>query len=150
MKKILFINGSPNKEGNTANLAKMLAAGNDMETLNLVDYKIYSYGQEFDDDQFTEVLAKIKSAQTIIFGSPLYWHNICGSLRNLLDRCYGPLPQGGLSNKQLIFVFQGAAPEKWMLDAGDYTVSRFASLYGMEYLGMATNGKSAKAIGANL
>ena len=41
---ILFINGSPNKDGNTAKLAKELLEGKDYETLNLIDYKIYAYG----------------------------------------------------------------------------------------------------------
>ena len=37
---ILFINGSPNKNGNTAKLAAKLLAGKKYETLNLVDYKL--------------------------------------------------------------------------------------------------------------
>ena len=30
-----------------------------------------------------------------------------------------------------------------MLDAGEYTMKRFAGLYGMKYMGMATNAKEA-------
>lgn len=141
--KILFINGSPNKDGNTAALAKELLAGKEYKTVNLVDYKIYSYGQEFDDDRFEEVLGEIKSSDIIVVGSPLYWHNICGAVRDMLDRFYGPVSQGELSGRKLAFVFQGASPEKWMLEAGEYTMKRFAGLYGMEYLGMVTNRKEA-------
>ena len=83
---ILFINASPNKDGNTANLAKTLLAGKDYETLNLIDYKIYAYGQEYSDDQFNEVIEMIKAADTLGMGSPLYLHNICGLLRNFLYR----------------------------------------------------------------
>ena len=43
--KILFINGSPNKNGNTANLASILLNGKEYETLNLTDFTIGSYGQ---------------------------------------------------------------------------------------------------------
>lgn len=139
MSKILFINGSPNKNGNTAALAKQLFNGKKYETCDLVDFKIYSYGQKFEDDQFMQVIEKIKAADIVAIGSPLYWHNICGSVRNFLDRCYGPLSSGELSGRKLVFLFQGAAPEKWMLDAGNYTMNRFANLYGMEYLGMATD-----------
>ena len=46
----------------------------------------------------------------------------------------------------MAFLFQGAAQEKWMLEAGYYTMSRFAGLYGMEYLGMAANKKEAKKL----
>ncbi len=146
MSKVLFVNGSPNKNGNTAALAKTAAGNTSFETLNLVDYKIYSYGQNFADDQFWDVLQKMKEADTIIIGSPVYWHNICGSVRDLLDRFYGPVGSGEMSGRKLAFLFQGAAPEKWMLDAGEYTMSRFAGLYGMEYLGMATNKKEAEVL----
>lgn len=147
--KILFVNGSPNKNGNTAALAKVLLHDKDFETLNLTDYRINTYGQELPGDQFDEVVAKIKAADILVFGSPLYWHNICGSMRTLLDRFYGPVATGSLSGK-FFFLFQGAAPEKWMLDAGEYTMSRFASLYGLDYEGMATNTYEAKLLAAKV
>lgn len=147
--KILFVNGSPNKNGNTANLAKTLLAGKDFEQLNLADYRINSFGQKLAGDQFDEVLQKIKSADVLVFGSPVYWHNISGAMRTLLDRFYGPVHSGDLSGK-LFFLFQGAAPEKWMLDAGEYTMSRFAGLYGLTYEGMATNAGEAKKLSAKV
>ena len=90
------------------------------------------------------MIEKMKEADTIVIGSPLYWHNICGSVRNVLDRFYGKVNESELLGRKLYFVFQGAAPEKWMLDAGEYTMKRFASLYGMKYMGMATNAKEAE------
>ena len=68
---ILFINGSPNKDGNTVALTSHFLKGKEYQTLHLVDYKIYSYGQKFDDDQFNEVIDKMKEADTIVIGSPL-------------------------------------------------------------------------------
>lgn len=142
--KILFVNGSPNKNGNTAALAAALLKGKEYETMNLTDYRIGSYGQKFADDQLDEVIAKMKAADVIVIGSPLYWHNICGAVRNMLDRFYGPVENGSFSGRTLYFLFQGAAPEKWMLDAGEYTMKRFAALYGMQYGGMATNRNEGK------
>ena len=147
---IVFINGSPNKNGNTAGLAKELLKGRYYETLNLTDYRIGSYGQDFPDDQLGEVIAKIKESEVIVIGSPLYWHNICGSVRNMLDRFYGLVEEGALSGKSLYFLFQGAAPEKWMMEAGEYTMKRFAGLYGMEYAGMATNHSEAGRLSEKL
>ena len=147
---IVFINGSPNKNGNTAGLAKELLKGRDYETLNLTDYRIGSYGQDFPDDQLGEVIAKIKESEVIVIGSPLYWHNICGSVRNMLDRFYGLVEEGALSGKSLYFLFRGAAPEKWMMEAGEYTMKRFAGLYGMEYAGMATNRSEAVRLSEKL
>lgn len=141
---ILFINASPNKDGNTAKLAKELLAGKDYETLNLIDYKIYAYGQEYTDDQFGEVIEAIRQADTVVMGSPLYWHNICGLMRNFLDRCYGPIEEGEFKGKSLYFIMQGAAPEKWQFKSCEFTMSRFAGLYGFSYKGMVTTVQEAK------
>ena len=140
---ILFINGSPNKTGNTAKLAAELLKGKDYETLNLTDYTIGSFGQNLPGDGLDSVIDAMKRADTIVIGSPVYWHNICGSVRNVLDRFYGKVDGGELKGRKLYFVFQGAAPEKWMLEAGEYTMNRFAGLYGMRYGGMVTNKNEA-------
>lgn len=147
---MLFINGSPNKNGNTAALAAKIANGKPYKTLNLTDYRINCYGQTLPGDQFDEVVAAMRDADTVIIGSPLYWHNICGSVRNVLDRFYGRVENGGLSGRRLYFVFQGAAPEKWMLEAGEYTMKRFAALYGMTYGGMVTNKAEAEKLNQEL
>lgn len=144
--RILFINGSPNKHGNTAKLAAALLKGKDYETLNLTDYTIGAYGQQLPGDGLNAVIAVMEKADTIVIGSPLYWHSICGSVRNVLDRFYGCVENGGLSGRKLYFVFQGAAPEKWMLEAGEYTMKRFAALYGMDYAGMAVNAAEAEKL----
>ncbi len=148
--KILFINGSPNKKGNTAALAEALLAGKEYETLNLTDYRIGSYGQTFEDDQLVEVIAKMKEAEVVVVGSPLYWHNICGSVRNVLEHFFGIVENGVFSGRKLYFLFQGVAPEKWMLEAGEYTMTRFAKLYGFEYAGMATNKNEAEKLGKGI
>lgn len=147
---ILFINGSPNRNGNTDALAKELLKKKTYDTLNLTDYRIGSYGQNFPDDRLSEVITKMKEADVIVIGSPLYWHNICGSVRNMLDRFYGLVEEGALSGRTLYFLFQGAAPEKWMLEAGEYTMKRFAGLYGMKYAGMATNKTEADKMSKQL
>ena len=148
--RILFINGSPNKTGNTAQLAEKLLGGRKYETLNLTDYRIGSYGQNFSDDELDIVISKMKEADVIVIGSPLYWHNICGSVRNVLDRFYGLVSEKDLKGRDMYFLFQGAAPEKWMLEAGEYTMKRFAGLYGMNYRGMATDKTEAVKLGKNI
>ena len=146
--RILFINGSPNKTGNTAQLAEKLLGGRKYETLNLTDYSIGSYGQNFSDDELDIVISKMKEADVIVIGSPLYWHNICGSVRNVLDRFYGLVSEKDLKGRDMYF--QGVAPEKWMLEAGEYTMKRFAGLYGMNYRGMATDKTEAVKLGKNI
>lgn len=148
--KYLFINGSPNPNGNTAALAAELLEGKNYKSLNLTDYTIGAYGQELPGDGLEAVIAAMENAKTIIIGSPVYWHNICGSVRNVLDRFYGKVKNGSLSDRKLYFIFQGAAPEKWMLEAGEYTMKRFAALYGMTYGGMVTNKNEASRLNGTL
>lgn len=139
MSDILFVNSSPNRRGNTAMLASVLLKGHNYETLNLTDYKIYGYGQIFEDDQFMEVIEKIREAKTIVIGSPIYWHNLSGLLRCFMDRTYGPFKEGEFAGRDLYAIVQGAAPEDWMLDACVYTLKRFARICGFRYKGMVTN-----------
>lgn len=150
MNHILFINGSPNKNGNTASLAKILMKGQSYDTLNLVDLKIYAYGQHFADDQYQEVIQAISSHDVIVIGSPMYWHSMSSAIRNVLDRAYGVVSNGQFQGKKLFFLFQGAAPTQEQLAAGEYTMNRFATIYGMEYQGMASSKLEAEMLAAKL
>ena len=52
-----------------------------------------------------------------------------------------PNPNG---NTARLAIMQGAAPERWMLEACEYTMSRFSKICGFEYKGMITNTAEAK------
>lgn len=146
MEKILFVNGSPNRNGNTVALAKILLEGRQYETLNLNDYQLNFYGQTLEGDQFEEIVAKMKEANIIVMGSPVYWHNICASVRTLMERFYGFIPENTFAGKDFFFIYQGAAPTKMMIDDGEYSMNRFAGMYGFTYKGMATNKSEAEAL----
>lgn len=150
MTKILFINGSPNRNGNTAGLAKILLEGKEYETLNLNDYRINFYGQTLDGDQLNEVIDKMKGADVVVIGSPVYWHNMCSSVRTLMERFYGYVAGGTFEGKRLFFLYQGEAPTDWMINDGEYSMSRFAGMYGFTYEGMATNETQARALKSKL
>lgn len=147
---ILFINGSPDPNGNTARLAKHVLAGRAYETVNLSQNPVGDYGTSFPGDCFEAILGKMQAADIIVMGSPCYWHDLSGALRCLIDRCYGPVAEGSFSGKKLVFVFQGAAPTKAMFERVEYTMFRFAGLYGMDYLGMVTNDREAKTVARTL
>jgi putative NADPH-quinone reductase len=145
--KILFINGSPRANGNTAALAKALLEGHEYETLMLTDLRINAYGQTLPGDQLDTVVNKMKEADIVVIGSPVYWHNICASVRTVMERFYGTISEGTFKGKKLFFLYQGAAPTKMMIDDGEYSMSRFARMYGFEYMGMANNKAEAKKLG---
>lgn len=146
---ILFINGGE-IGGNTAHLGHAFLEGRDFMQIDLASLKVYDYGTHFADDQFDEVLEAMKAADTIVIGSPVYWHDMSGMTRCLLDRCYGPVSSDDLAGKRLFFLFQGGAPTQQMYERGEYTINRFAGLYGMDYMGMARNASEARALAAKL
>lgn len=147
--EILFINGSGDRNGKTASLTRTLLEGKNYETVNLIDYRINVYGQTLDGDEFGKILEKIKKANVVVIGSPVYWHNICGSVRSFLDRFYGLVEEESLKGK-LFFIYQGASPQEWMLQDGEYTIKRFAKLYGFDYQGMVTSQLDAKKLSEKL
>lgn len=146
--KILFINSSPNQNGHTAQLAETLLAGHSYDTLHLTDYRLNVYGQTLAGDQFDQILNQLDQYDVLVLGSPVYWHNMSGALRTFLDRFYSD--QDYNFQAQLYFIFQGAAPEDWMLEHAEYTIKRFASRYGFVYKGMAVNQEEANQLNHRL
>ena len=148
--KILFINGSPNPNGNTAQLAQTLLKGKTYETLNLVEYRVNHYGQTLSGDQFDEVLTKIRNADIIVLGSPVYWHNISSIVRTLLERFYGTIAPNSFAPRKLFFLYQGSSPSEFMINDGEYTIKRFCEMYGFSYEGMANNQSQAQRLSKKL
>lgn len=103
--KIIAVNGSPRKNGNTAQLLREALEGAksksaDTEFIDLFDLTFKgciscyackrlggsSYGKCAISDELTPILEKIAQADAVIFGSPIYWGNLTGTMRNLLER----------------------------------------------------------------
>lgn len=142
---MIFINPSQNPNGNTAQMGRTLLEGMDYETINLIDYKIYPLGSFFPDDQFEKVWQKMCDADTIVWGTPIYWHAMAGPLKVLIDRMYD-YQNGELEGKNLAFFQQGGAPRRESLDMNDYIVGRVASLYGMNLVGTSDSAEEIPAL----
>ena len=100
---ILFVNGSPHRDGRTARMAADLLAGLDYETLNLIDYRIEPlYSAQADGDRFEQVRARVVTADVIVLGTPVYWHSLGALPRTLFERMYGT-PPAGLAGRKLAF-----------------------------------------------
>lgn len=110
MKKILILNGSPRKNGNTSELVKYFTngaegAGNEVTTFFLRSMNIHGclgcFGGHSDrecpcvqNDDMKDIYPEIKKADVIVFASPLYYWNISGYLKNAIDRLFA-LEEGG-------------------------------------------------------
>ena len=98
--KILILNGSPRKKGNTItalhSLEQKLLSNHDIEFINLYDYKITpcyacyqcskNNGRCIQKDDANVLLEKISETDLIIFGSPVYWWGISAQLKLLIDK----------------------------------------------------------------
>lgn len=99
--KVVAINGSSRKSGNTSIIIEVLFAelkkfGIECELIELAERIIQPCrgcfacaGKRncvFNNDDFSEVMEKIISADGIILGSPVYSADVSGKMKNLLDR----------------------------------------------------------------
>jgi multimeric flavodoxin WrbA len=99
--KILAINGSHRKGKNTAKmleavLAEAQALGAETELVELMDFEIkectscnkcfFKPECSITDDDMAQLNQKMLEADAIVFGSPVYWSNVTGRLKDFIDR----------------------------------------------------------------
>lgn len=99
-KKVLIISASPRANGNSARLAKSfaegaIASGNDVEYISLHD-KTLSFCKGCFACQKTQrcvirddadiIRAKMHAANVIVFATPIYYYEMSGQLKTMLDR----------------------------------------------------------------
>ncbi|WP_346353760.1 flavodoxin family protein [Azotosporobacter soli] len=107
--KLIAINGSPRKNGNTATLlaralAGAAAQGAETEMIQLYDLNYKgciscfacklkngkSYGCCAYQDELTPLLEKIRQSDALLFGSPVYFGAETGAMRSFLERLLFP------------------------------------------------------------
>jgi multimeric flavodoxin WrbA len=102
--KVIAINGSPRKNGNTAQAIQIVfeeleAEGIETELIQLADKQInhckecYKCAKNKDyrcggtpNDDLNEILGKMLEADGIILGSPTFFANVSSSMKALIDR----------------------------------------------------------------
>lgn len=103
--KVVAFNGSPNKEGNTYHAIRLVAAelekeGIETEIVQVGDkairgciacYQCMKNQNEqcaMKGDEVNEWVQKMKGADAIILGSPVYYSAINGTMKSFLDRAF--------------------------------------------------------------
>ncbi len=101
MKKILVLDGSTRKQGNTSALLKQFTEGAQTNTVDVEhvlakDLNIkYCNGClrcnlikrcSIRDDDWAELSQKINEADVLVFASPIYFHYVTAPLKNIIDR----------------------------------------------------------------
>lgn len=118
-KKVLILSGSPRKNGNSELLCEEFKrgaqeAGHHVEKIFIREKKIgycvacqfckkdgYSGPCAFKDDM-EEILQKMKEADAIALGSPVYFYGIDAQMKTVIDRTYASWLE--LKNKELYYI----------------------------------------------
>lgn len=113
-KRVLVISASPRKGGNTDLLCDEFVkgateVGGNVEKIFLDDYKIDFFHEQHEhsadsvtsDDQAPLIIDKMTKADIIVLSSPVYYMNIDGQLKTLMDRCFR---NQGLGGKEFYYI----------------------------------------------
>lgn len=113
-KTVLVISASPRRGGNTDLLCDEFIrgakeAGGEVEKIFLDDYKIDFFHEQHEhsadsvsaDDQAPIIIGKMANADIIVLSSPVYYMNIDGQLKTLMDRCFR---NQGLGGKEFYYI----------------------------------------------
>ena len=146
MEKILFMNSSPNRDGNTYRIGEELLKDKEHDVLQMADYRISQYGQVFEDDEMKEVLKEMDKYDILVIGSPVYWYTVGGMLKTFIDRLY-MLPEAeALRGKKLYLFAQGSAPNQDTVKSIEFLSNRLSYLMGMELKGVVTDSSDGREI----
>lgn len=101
MKKILILDGSTRKQGNTSILLQHFIDGAKNNTENIEQVQAKDVEIKFcngclrcnlikrcsiRDDDWTDLSQKIDEADILVFASPIYFHYVTAPLKNIIDR----------------------------------------------------------------
>lgn len=113
-KTVLVISASPRRGGNTDILCDEFIRGakeacGEVEKIFLDDYKIDFFHEQHEhsadsvsaDDQAPFIIEKMANADIIVLSSPVYYMNIDGQLKTLMDRCFR---NQGLGGKEFYYI----------------------------------------------
>jgi len=105
MAKIVILKGSPRRFGNSAILADQVAAG--AEAAGATVESFYLHGMDIQpcdacdscqglaaidcviEDDMQTLYPKLRTADAVVYASPIYWFTVSAQMKLFMDRCYG-------------------------------------------------------------
>ncbi len=144
--KILFMNASPNKNGNTSRIGEELLHQVDHDTLYMRDYHICQYGVVDETDEIKDIFKKIENYDTLVIGAPVYWYTVGRILKTFIDRLYMLKEAEALQRKDLYFFAQGSSPDESTIQTITHLASRVATLMKMNLKGVVVDSSDGRKI----
>jgi multimeric flavodoxin WrbA len=143
VKEIVIFNGSPRMDGNTATLLNLIARGArdqgaEVHFHTLFKMKFMACQSCFPcrvgdkcviNDEVTAAVEKLKPADAVVIGSPIYMMQMTGPVKNLYDRLF-PLTgtdwQPRFGSKKMIAVYTQGMEDPTMFESYfEYTAAMF-------------------------
>lgn len=152
MSKVVVLEGSPKKGGNTDLMAEAFAhaaeaAGHDVQIIPVGRMHIdgckgcgscYKAGKPCvfgDKDDWNGIAPDILAADAIVFATPVYWYGWTSQAKATLDRMFCFMPKGrAFAGKKCVF-FSAAADGDDVFDAPRTVFERSATLLGWDIIG---------------
>ena len=142
MKKVLVISASMRKDGNSYRLARAFEkgardAGHDVEFADLRDktlnfcrgcYACEKTQRCYMHDDADAVTEKMREADVLVFATPVYAYNICGSLKTLMDRC-NPAYFGGYRFREVYALISAAQNNDRVRNAVERAIQGFVDVF---------------------
>ena len=128
-KKVLVLSASPRKGGNSDLLCDQFMhgakeAGNQVEKIFLRDKRINQCvacgacqgngGKCVQKNDMAEVLDKMILTDVIVMATPVYFYNMNGQMKTLIDRTYARYTE--IINKEMYFIMTAAVTSKDLLN----------------------------------
>ncbi len=141
-KKVLIISSSLRKGGNSEMLAKefekgALKADNKVEIVSLRDKSIgfcrgclacLKLGKCVIGDDAVEIAEKIKSADVLVFATPVYYYSVSGQLKTMLDRA-NPLYDSDYRFTDVYLLAAAAEDEKTTVEGAEKAVQGWVDCF---------------------
>ncbi len=122
MKKVVIFNGSPRMDGNTATILKMIERGAREHHAEVKSYTLFKmkfmacqgcFGCRMQEDcmvndELKKALSDVKDADAVVIGSPVYFMQVTGPVKNMYDRFFPLIGEGGaprFGEKKIVTVY---------------------------------------------
>ena len=160
-KNVLVISTSPRKNGNSERLADEFVrgareAGNRVEKVSLFDQTIgFCKGclacQKLKrcviHDDADSIAQKMRTAQVIVFATPVYYYAMCGQMKTMLDRS-NPLFSSDYAFRDIYLLATAAEDDASAMDGAVHGLQGWISCFPKARLAGCVFGGGVDAVGA--
>ena len=153
--KILVLNGSPRPKGDTAEMVAVFKeaaekAGHTVEAVNVCRMNIkgcmaceycHSKGEGtcIQKDDMQQIYEQLKDAEMLVLAAPIYYHNISGQLKCVIDRFYSALYPKAPATLKKVAMFLSSGDDDMYVGAKFSYDGDFLGYLGLEDIGIFTN-----------